>query len=876
MKNMSELEEQMLAARDEPDAANGERPPRLVGRYEVLRPIARGGTAVVFLARHVELDREVALKELGTFRSSDRSMVQRFLQESRLAGGMSHPNIVTVHDYFEQDGTPYIAMEYVPKGSLRAFCGRLSFAQVAGVLEGILAGLAHAATKGVVHRDLKPENIMVTGEGRVKIADFGIAKATQAVSTRSFLTATGTTIGTPAYMAPEQAMARPVSPQTDLYSVGVMAYELLVGRTPFDHIEAPMAVLFAHVNRPILAPIEVVPQLDPQLSTWIEHLLAKDPAQRTPSAVEAWDSLEEIVIDLLGPRWRRGARIAESTTLAPGAAKALTPSPFRTDRLEPGAPGDRHDSYVTFEPRRVEPRQVEPPQAWPSEAEPQAGEPNPATSAEITEQPRPVSPVPEEQPTQNGGVLPISAARAFAGSRSETDQAGMVPEPTSLDDADADSSSSGGGGAGAEDAPFGAVDSAGAPPSSTSGFQTVPRTSGVPAVRPARRRLRAMSWSAAAGVAVLGVVGVIAATQGGASTPPPATVARSGAITMTYDSTWHRTSANPVGRFAIAPRPGVGAPTSPGPIILTSGSASLVAGPLATSAGVPAGPPPALVSRYGRPSTATGVLVGAVPAREYGWLSVSGGRLTALVVPTDSGDLAFICSTPRPAAESLRRCVNTAAAAGIAGVRLLAPGPDVELTRALTRASAPTTASRHDLNGLNSNSLKARAASASALSEADAASASAVQSLSVSPRSEEAVSRLAGALRDEAAAFDLLHGAADRNDRGGYVSAAKRVAITSRATAAAAAALRADRLSIPAWQTVTPPAPPPIRRHRVSPPPHPTPSPNSSPTPHPTPIPIPMPIPAPVPTPAPRRAPTPTPAPHVNPPPAQTITSPSL
>src|SRR5262249_52345087 len=154
-----------------------------VGRYEILREIGRGGMATVYLARQTDLDRYVALKELGLLHLTDPSFAERFLRESRMAGGLSHPNIVTVHDYFEHDGTPYITMEYVERGSLRPFIRRMTLGQVAGVLEGVLAGLAHAASRGIVHRDLKPENVMVTSEGTVKIADFGIARALNQAAT---------------------------------------------------------------------------------------------------------------------------------------------------------------------------------------------------------------------------------------------------------------------------------------------------------------------------------------------------------------------------------------------------------------------------------------------------------------------------------------------------------------------------------------------------------------------------------------------------------------------------------------------------------------------------------------------------------------------
>ena len=202
---------------------------RTVGRYEILREIGRGGMAIVYAARQPDLDREVALKELSSFHANSAEFAHRFLRESRLAGSLNHPNIVTVHEYFEHAGMPYIAMELVPRGSLRPYVKRLSLAQVGGVLEGILAALAHAETAGIVHRDLKPENVMVTADGRVKIADFGIARATARAGTQ-YVTATGMTVGTPTYMAPEQAMAGEIGPWTDLYSVGVLTYELILGQ----------------------------------------------------------------------------------------------------------------------------------------------------------------------------------------------------------------------------------------------------------------------------------------------------------------------------------------------------------------------------------------------------------------------------------------------------------------------------------------------------------------------------------------------------------------------------------------------------------------------------------------------------------------------
>src|SRR6266850_3350011 len=158
--------------------------------------------AAVYLARQLDLDRLVALKELRALRTPDRSVAQRFLREARLAGSLSHPNIVTVHDYFEQDRVPYIAMEYLPHGSLRTHMDGLSLGRIGGVLEGVLAGLSHAERHGIVHRDIKPENLLATAEGGVKIADFGIAKATNTLERGTLVTGAGLTVGTPNYIAP--------------------------------------------------------------------------------------------------------------------------------------------------------------------------------------------------------------------------------------------------------------------------------------------------------------------------------------------------------------------------------------------------------------------------------------------------------------------------------------------------------------------------------------------------------------------------------------------------------------------------------------------------------------------------------------------------
>src|SRR5919112_2774466 len=242
--------------------------------------LARGGMAVVYLVRQPALDRDVVLKRLD-LEGGDPALAQRFVREARLAATLDHPNVVTLFDFFEHDGVPYIAMEYVSGGSLRELVGRLELPQVCAVVEGVLAGLGHAERHGIAHRDLKPENVLLTRRGNVKIADFGIARAYTAVTQR--LTVTGSAIGTPAYMAPEQALNERIGPYTDMYALGVIVYELVAARPPFD-AETPVGILYRHVHtrpRPLR---EAAPHVEPALSRWVEWLLEKQPEKRPQSA----------------------------------------------------------------------------------------------------------------------------------------------------------------------------------------------------------------------------------------------------------------------------------------------------------------------------------------------------------------------------------------------------------------------------------------------------------------------------------------------------------------------------------------------------------------------------------------------------------------
>jgi len=256
--------------------------PRVVGRYEIVRQLGRGGMATVHLARQRALDREVALKELHPAHAADAAFARRFLQESRVAGALNHPSVVSVIEYFEHDGAPFIAMEYLERGSLRPLVGRLTLAHVAGVLEGVLGVLAEAAAQGIVHRDLKPENVLLTVDGHAKVADFGIAKALGQLQMTELRTATGAIVGTPAYMAPEQVMGTAVTPATDLYATGMIAYELLAGSHPYAGVDAPMALMLRHANDEPPPLGRVREDLPPGIAAWVHAMLAKDPGPAPP------------------------------------------------------------------------------------------------------------------------------------------------------------------------------------------------------------------------------------------------------------------------------------------------------------------------------------------------------------------------------------------------------------------------------------------------------------------------------------------------------------------------------------------------------------------------------------------------------------------
>ena len=333
--------------------------PRVVGPYRILRPLGSGAMAVVWVAEHRKLRRRVALKRLNVHDGSPEAS-RRFERESRIAASLHHPRIVAVHDYLEHGGSPYIAMELVPGGTLRSLIGHLTQEQTFGVLADVLEALAYTEERQVVHRDIKPDNVLVTTDGRVKLADFGIAKLVGDGPER--LTASGIAIGTPEYMAPEQATADTVSPATDLYAVGMLAYHLLAGRTPFDGEASPASLMFRQVNEIAQRVDFVDPGVDSGLADWVEWLLRKDPRERPHGAAEAWAELAPIVMGLCGEDWRARAALPVSALPeseldesefddAPDASRTAAPGRLSLPPLPlppPAAPGSHRRVFIAL------------------------------------------------------------------------------------------------------------------------------------------------------------------------------------------------------------------------------------------------------------------------------------------------------------------------------------------------------------------------------------------------------------------------------------------------------------------------------------------------------------------------------------------------
>jgi eukaryotic-like serine/threonine-protein kinase len=276
------------------------------GRYRIIRKLGAGGMADVYLAEDQELGRRVAIKILNDRHASDDSFVERFRREAKNAAGLSHPNIVSIYDRGEAEGTYYIAMEFLDGRSLKELIVARGSAPIKIAIEyarQILAALGAAHQHGIVHRDIKPHNVLVGGEGRLKVTDFGIAR-----SGASQMTEVGSIIGTAQYLSPEQARGAPVDQTSDLYSVGVVLYEMLTGQVPFTG-DTPLEIAMKHLSEVPKPPSELRPDVPHDLDSVVLRALAKEPGERYQSA-------EEMDADL--------ARVAQGLPVDPETEEAAT------------------------------------------------------------------------------------------------------------------------------------------------------------------------------------------------------------------------------------------------------------------------------------------------------------------------------------------------------------------------------------------------------------------------------------------------------------------------------------------------------------------------------------------------------------------------
>jgi serine/threonine-protein kinase len=262
----------------------------LSGRYRLEAKLGSGGMSTVYLARDETLDRPVAVKVMHREMSEQEDQLQRFRQEARAVAKLTHPNVVAVIDAGEDGGYPYIVFEYVKGETLKQRIGRVGALDtqeaIAYAIE-VARGLSVAHSRKMVHRDIKPQNVLIDEEGRAKLTDFGISRQLE----QDGVTATGRVLGTTDYVAPEQAMGKGVDPRSDIYSLGVVLYEMLVGQVPF-HADSQVGVAMKHVNEELPDVQRRRPEASAAVALVVERATAKDPAERYQTVAEMIDDLE--------------------------------------------------------------------------------------------------------------------------------------------------------------------------------------------------------------------------------------------------------------------------------------------------------------------------------------------------------------------------------------------------------------------------------------------------------------------------------------------------------------------------------------------------------------------------------------------------------
>ncbi|MGI5900902.1 MAG: Stk1 family PASTA domain-containing Ser/Thr kinase [Desulfitobacteriia bacterium] len=262
------------------------------GRYEIVDKIGAGGMAIVYKAKDILLNRIVAVKVLREQFTSDEGFVRRFRREAQSAASLSHHNIVSIFDVGKDGDEEYIVMEYVKGQTLKDIIREqapLNSDEALNIVRQIAEALAHAHANHIVHRDIKPQNILITDDGRIKVTDFGIARAASSAT----LTHTGDIVGSVHYLSPEQAKGTPINEQSDIYSLGIILYEMVTGKVPFDG-DTPITIALKHVQEEITAPGEMGVEIAPEIEIIIRKALAKSTEERYKNALELLDDLDRV------------------------------------------------------------------------------------------------------------------------------------------------------------------------------------------------------------------------------------------------------------------------------------------------------------------------------------------------------------------------------------------------------------------------------------------------------------------------------------------------------------------------------------------------------------------------------------------------------
>jgi eukaryotic-like serine/threonine-protein kinase len=311
----------------------------VAGRYRLERELGSGGMASVHLARDEELERQVAIKLLAVALSADPAFRERFLREAKLAARLSHPNVVSVFDTGEHEGRPFIVMEWVDGETVADLLhrqGALPVGEALAIARQAAAGLAHAHAAGLVHRDVKPHNLLLTGDGAVKIADFGIARAAELTG----LTEAGTVLGTAAYLAPEQFAGEVVNEAADVYGLGAVVYQMLAGRPP-RRVESLDDLARIRADEPITPLRELRPEVPTAIDAAVMRALAVRPADRQADAARLG---RELTDDFVAPRHKVESHETAATAVIPPEATEIVARSHKVERA--AAP-------PTVPPRRI-------------------------------------------------------------------------------------------------------------------------------------------------------------------------------------------------------------------------------------------------------------------------------------------------------------------------------------------------------------------------------------------------------------------------------------------------------------------------------------------------------------------------------------------